>query len=521
MTESEGGSDVHLNILDNEKLNFVIVTGKESEEKSFGKSFYVRNELAKEKEYFVVTVNETFSVDKVIEVMKNVKEKDMSKGCVVHFKISPFCKMSEFNAFLHDWFVTNKLSGGDSVSFEVPCDMTIAFEIEEGSLETVPALSLLKSKGGDRVKEVVLDNSMRTIREQVFKDLPKMKDEKDKPRSNKRLFTKSKLQYPDQTDCKLWYFQKPLQGLGRFSVTDPKACVHSDGTSQDFDENGVCAKCGRKRDDVCWQLLCSSFGVDDFMLSKMKRVIEEDNHFAMTRKCALRLIFLNECIIRNQPVIVEENTETIHVLSILLNGVSVLTNYRVELLQFLNRYNSEFAISMGETTEQMIESVKKYLDVHKDDTEDFCESVYRFLKRQDSFDSFYTFESVGMEMNQYHDLEKAFNDLRGYIQTKARLFETFKMKKEVTVADLKGIIDRTRRIIERFAKDRANGSALKFVLFIEDCTSSKDLMGLVKELIIDHSFAGEDLPPQLVVIGSYNKSATESLPKSFIPFIIG
>jgi len=525
-------------------VKVVVVRGAVSADKACGKSFYVRNVLAKQgdkkserKEYMVIPVNEAFSVEAAADRMAGLKGKTLENGCVIHFKVTPYCDAALFNEFLSSLFVKQ--------SCFIPRGVIIAFEIEEGedlSLERFPLLSSIRDKYKDNkevFEEVLITKTMEDVRKVVFSNLLLTKDGS----SNEQLFLKPKLEFPDcaMEKPKAWIYQKQSldkNECGKFGMEDPVYCTnHAVGERPMFDEKGVCPVCGKNRGDVsldtCWRVVSDVFGIDPSMQLKVRRSLEDERRFVMDRRTVLRMNFLNECIMRNQPIVIKkenpgEVSEMVYIMALLRNSWLAFDYFSNRCKTFLGTFFRGSFVSARESLEQSFVKAKDfYENTKRDRAPGFCISVHHFLTGESENQPFYYFRTNATNSEEYANrfhtdggIDFALDDLREYARTKMHFFQRIVMDESMTEARLSTIIEGLFYRVNEFKKLEVGSPykcSFKFILLIDECAST-NLMGLIKEILIDHSFKGVDLPPQVVVIGTYNKN--DKPPKSFDPFEI-
>jgi len=369
----------------------------------------------------------------------------------------------------------------------------------------VPALLWLKLKyqSDGVIQEHDCTGTMETIRkEDIFKDVPP---------KNIPFFHRAKLYFPDHRKNH-WRWQY----LKNEGLIKQKA----------FFEPGLTP-------DALWDCIGDEFGIDLNKRSLLKGIMAEE-HIDMTEILALHLCFLNKFVHKMHPLILEgkdahERSELMRSFSVMLNNSSSYNRRLEEMKRFFGR-NRGNTVCAGEGIQETLKRARDYFEQedHYGYADTFLKNLYYFLADRDDHDGFYFFEQKAIAADGYskrfsekHSLDFAEEDVLKFVGTKCRFCRTIVMDRNTTERHMQIVLEEIKSKIEECRKKlpERNAKNMKFVLFIDDCLST-NLIGLVKEIIIDHSFKGELLPQELAVIGSYNRNGEQTPPKSFEAFTL-
>ena len=462
-------------------FHLYVVTGKASS----GKTTHIKDTIVSKGECLVIPVNEAFS-------LKRLEERSSQVPRFVHFKVTPFCDIALFNEFVCVLLASNVIydhQKGTCMFTQFPKDPALIFELEQGDNETpqfgigsIPALGFIKSSQIPPAQVPTPTHSGFTTND------PHILEE------NRGHFDGTD-QFPSR-----WVYLRTF------------------GTSTDTDDVGKEAKMG-----TMWNVLCVEFYIDVTEAFRAEKTIEKE-HFVMTQTSAFRLLYLSGCVKSKHPVLLVGDTgtgksELGRVLSIFLNMNSCFNYYLPHMKEFLR----DKGISGYEGVidiDKMMEHVKEYCDKSQETAEKFAVELFAFLEKENKY-GFYHMKPRTLKggadgykrrYTESGQIDFMISDLKEYAETTPNFYKYLAMDTHITVADLERVINEIKETIKSICGRGFGGdvnapgtSRFRFVWFIDECTST-NLMGVVKELIVDHSFNGVPLPQQLVVIGAYNKN---------------
>ena len=445
-----------------------VVTGNASS----GKTIHIKDRIVKkqnEDKYLVIPVNEAFS-------LKQLEERSLQAPRFVHFKVTPFCDMALFNEFVRVLLTSNVIYDrhkGTCMFTQFPKDSVLIFELEQGDNETlefgicsIPALGFVKSckSPGDQAQTSHLDDLARASFSSLFE-----------------------------------YKWHSVFGNDVVKLDETKSM------------------------EEMWKALCAEFYVDMKEVFRAENTIEKA-HFVMTQTSAIRLLNLNRSIKNNHPVLLVGDTgtgksELARVLSIMINMNSCFNYYLSHLKEFLRQQKVSGCDSIM-SVDDIMKRVRVHFDKKQGKVVKFAGSLFSFLENESKC-GFYHMkpDALNGRADGYKrrfiesgKIDFMISDLKEYAETTPNFYKSIAMDTHITVADLERVINEIKETIKRISGCGSDGDAnaqttpqFRFVWFIDECTST-NLMGVVKELIVDHSFNGIPLPQQLVVIGAYNKN---------------
>ena len=470
-------------VYEGEKLGFevFVVTGKASS----GKTTYINSTIVDKGECLVIPVNEAFS-------LKRLEERSSQVPRFVHFKVTPFCDIALFNEFVRVLLASNVIydrQKGSCMFTQFPKETALIFELEQGEnralkfgIGSIPALGFIKSsqippKEGDRLTLLGFTAQYPSVQ-----------------KANKKWFCKQK-EFPNE-----WAYRKTFG-----------SCTFTDEVDKDAPMKKM------------WNALCVEFNVDMKDVLRAENTIEK-KHFVMNQTSALRLLYLNGCVKSNYPVLLVGDTgtgksELARVLSIFLNMNSCSNYYLSHLKEFL-RDKGVSECENIKTVDEMMKHVREYCGKNRETAEEFAVELFAFLEKENKR-GFYHMKSDTLKggadgykrrYTESGQIDFMISDLKEYAETTPNFYKSIAMDTHITVADLERDINEIKETIKNICGRGFGGDAnaqgtsrFRFVWFIDECTST-NLMGVIKELIVDHSFNGAPLPQQLVVIGAYNKN---------------
>ena len=462
-----------------------VVSGRASSKKTC----YIKQKIITEaniEKCLVVPVHEGFSLDRL--------EKHLPTKCFVHFKVTPFGDLGVFNEFLRVLLLSGMIydkEKGSCKHISHPEGTKLVFELEQGDnndvvfdIDFIPSLCFLEPTGrAESESSQSMCSSVRSVNHSLSDE--------------SKMSMNASQRFPER-----WIYDKgPIQEV---SVRTPM--------------------------NVVWEALCEAFHID---LNEMNNVVHalEQEGFVMTQTFALRLLYLNKCIETNYPVLLVGDTGSgksvlVRMFSILLNQ-SLYSQNQVKLKTFLREHKVPDCESIYEI-EELMKRVKIFCEDNKEET------------RRELFQGFETFLESERKSGFFnpHDLEfekdasksefdgaridTMISTMKEYAQTHINLCTHINMSTHIILDDLKSIIEEIKKRINQIpqqtmetkksTESTVNNPRMRFVLFLDDCTST-NLMGVIKELITDHSFNGDPLPKEFVVIGAYNKNDMKDSPE--------
>ncbi|KAJ8607696.1 hypothetical protein CTAYLR_007308 [Chrysophaeum taylorii] len=245
----------------------------------------------------------------------------------------------------------------------------------------------------------------------------------------------------------------------------------------------------------------------------------DENNFVLTLDFTLKLLSIHERIACNVPCIMEgetgvSKTALTRMYSILMN-TAALTAAKVE-------------------TRRVLESLVDALPENDgdDDDDDDDDLVRRRLEDGLKTDPAGVLNSVGADLLEAardrggmyeepdketidaacQEVEDCVDDPQACVRllrwfAEARLVQLFFELNVHAALAVDDVADRFVEIVDRARRIQDSGSSAKVVVFLDEVNTSS-VMGLFKEILIDHSILGKPLPSNVVVIAACNPART-------------